>query len=450
MDFSNQSALNFALISQEYSPHAPGRWPSASMPTTPNVVESQLWMQFSWAQVAFTLIAIWPIIVAILRHSRERQRRKRFNFPTRDSFAQMTVRDAWAIQLDLMDTETSFFFMLALKFAIFSVNGIPSISSLLVRTNKLPSERVHLRYSMTSVMIAEFLAFPPDDERALQAISRMNNIHQTYQRAGQISNDDLLYTLGLFAYLPVRWVGKYDWRELTDMEKCALGTFWKDIGDCMEIDYSQLPSSKSGWKDGLHWLEEVTGWGDQYEEKNMIPCASNQLVALSAIGIILYIVPDFLKPTAKKMIFSLLEDRMIKALMLPESSELCKVSVKTILNARRYIVRYFFPPRPSCMRFQPLSAKADKDGRYYLQTYDSKPFYIKPTISSRWFSPAAIIRRVLGLPLPGDNGNKYHPRGYRLEELGPSWILARKTINQDVKIARQRLDQNHTTGCPFG
>ncbi|EGD98185.1 hypothetical protein TESG_05571 [Trichophyton tonsurans CBS 112818] len=450
MEFSNQSALDLVLISQEYSPHAPGRWPSASMPTTPNAVGTQSWMQLSWAQAAFTLIVIWPLIVAILRQSRERQRRKRFNFPTRDSFAKMTVRDAWAIQLDLMDTETSFFFMLALKFAIFSVNGIPSISSLLVRTNKLPSERVHLRYSMTSVMIAEFLAFPPDDERALQAISRMNNIHQTYQRAGKISNDDLLYTLGLFAYLPVQWVGKYDWRELTDMEKCALGTFWKDIGDCMEIDYSQLPSFKSGWKDGLHWLEEVTEWGDRYEEKNMVPCASNQLVALSAIGIILYIVPDFLKPTAKKMIFALLEDRMIKALMLPESSNLYKLSVKTILNARRHIVRYFFPPRPSCMRFQPLSNKADKDGRYYLQTYDSKPFYIKPTISSRWFSPAAIIRRVLGLPLPGDNGNEYYPRGYRLEELGPSWILDKKTINQDVKIARQKLDQNHTTGCPFG
>ncbi|EGE01608.1 hypothetical protein TEQG_00654 [Trichophyton equinum CBS 127.97] len=413
MEFSNQSALDLVLISQEYSPHAPGRWPSASMPTTPNAVGTQSWMQLSWAQAAFTLIVIWPLIVAILRQSRERQRRKRFNFPTRDSFAKMTVRDAWAIQLDLMDTETSFFFMLALKFAIFSVNGIPSISSLL-------------------------------------AISRMNNIHQTYQRAGKISNDDLLYTLGLFAYLPVRWVGKYDWRELTDMEKCALGTFWKDIGDCMEIDYSQLPSFKSGWKDGLHWLEEVTEWGDRYEEKNMVPCASNQLVALSAIGIILYIVPDFLKPTAKKMIFALLEDRMIKALMLPESSNLYKLSVKTILNARRYIVRYFFPPRPSCMRFQPLSNKADKDGRYYLQTYDSKPFYIKPTISSRWFSPAAIIRRVLGLPLPGDNGNEYYPRGYRLEELGPSWILDKKTINQDVKIARQKLDQNHTTGCPFG
>lgn len=168
---------------------------------------------------------------------------------------------------------------------------------------------------MTSVMIAEFLAFPPDDERALQAISRMNNIHQTYQKSGKILNDDMLYTLGLFAYLPVRWVGKYDWRALTDMEKCALGTFWKDIGDCMEIDYSQLPSFKSGWKDGLHWLEEITEWGDQYEKKNMVPCPSNRTVALSAIGIILYIVPDFLKPTAKKMIFALLEERMIKALM---------------------------------------------------------------------------------------------------------------------------------------
>ncbi|KAM5472938.1 hypothetical protein MauCBS54593_002651 [Microsporum audouinii] len=393
---------------------------------------------------------LWPPIVASLRYSRERQRRKRFYFPTRESFAKMTVRDAWAIQLDLMDTETSSIFMLALKFAIFSVNGIPSISSLLVKTNKLPSERVHLRYSMTSVMIAEFLAFPPDDERALQAICRMNNIHQTYQKAGKILNDDLLYTLGLFAYLPVRWVGKYDWRELTDMEKCALGTFWKDIGDCMEIDYSALPSSKSGWKDGLHWLEEVTEWGDWYEQKNMVPNINNQRVALSAIDIILYTVPNFLKPTAKKMVFALLEDRMIKALMLPEPSKVYKFSVNTILDARRYIVRYFFPPRPSCMRFQPLSLKPDENGRYYLQTYDSKPFYIKPTLLSRWFSPTAIIRRVLGLPLPGDGGNEYCPRGYRLEELGPSWILAKKSIEHDVRIAREKLNENHTTGCPFG
>lgn len=66
MNFSSQSALDFVLISQEYSPHAPGRWPSASIPTTPNAVGSQSWMQFSWAQVAFTLIVIWPLIVAIL------------------------------------------------------------------------------------------------------------------------------------------------------------------------------------------------------------------------------------------------------------------------------------------------------------------------------------------------------------------------------------------------
>ncbi|KAK2875008.1 hypothetical protein FQN49_001870 [Arthroderma sp. PD_2] len=450
MNSSDQPSLNFVLIPHGYDSKIHGIWPPTSILATEKTVTTRSWMPFSWVQVALSFILIWPLIVAGLRYHREQQRKRRFPFPTRESFAKMTVRDAWAIQLDLMDTETSSIFLLALKFAIFSVNGIPSISTLLVKTNKLPSERVHLRYSMTSVMIAEFLAFPPDDERALQAICRMNNIHQTYQRAGQILNDDLLYTLGLFAYLPVRWVGKYDWRELTDMEKCALGTFWKDIGDCMEIDYSDLPSSKTGWKDGLHWLEEVIEWGDRYEQRNMVPCVSNQRVALSAIDIILYTIPGFLRPLATKMIFALLEDRMIKALMLPEPSKFYKISVNAILDARRYIVRYFFPPRPSYLRFQPLSAKPDKDGRYYLQTYDSKPFYIKPTLASRWLTPTAIIRRLLGLPLPGDDGNEYSPRGYRLEELGPSWILRKKSIETDVRVAREKLNKNHTTGCPFG
>lgn len=121
MNFSDQSALNFVLVSQEYSHDTPGRWPSASILFTQKAVERLSWMTFSWVQVTSILIVVWPLTVAILRYLREQQRRKRFNFPTRESFAKMTVRDAWAIQLNLMDTETSFFFMLALKFAIFSV-----------------------------------------------------------------------------------------------------------------------------------------------------------------------------------------------------------------------------------------------------------------------------------------------------------------------------------------
>lgn len=177
---------------------------------------------------------------------------------------------------------------------------------------------------MTSVMIAEFLAFSPDDERAMEAISRMNNIHQTYQKSGQLLDDDLLYTLGLFAYLPIRWVAKYDWRELSDMEKCALGTFWKDIGDSMEIDYSSLPSAATGWKDGLHWIEEMMAWGDEYERKNMVPDINNQRVAMAAINIMIWTVPSFMRPFATNLLLSLLEERMLRALMYVATPFRCK------------------------------------------------------------------------------------------------------------------------------
>ena len=38
----------------------------------------------------------------------------------------------------------------------------------------------------------------PHDVRTIKAIARMNTIHARYQKAGKISNDDLLYTLSVF------------------------------------------------------------------------------------------------------------------------------------------------------------------------------------------------------------------------------------------------------------
>lgn len=113
-------------------------------------------------------------------------------------------------------------------------------------------------------------------------------------------------------------------------------------------------------------------------------------------------------------------------------------------------MRYFFPPRPEFLNFAPLSAEPDANGRYFLRTYDSKPFYIKPTIYNRWLAPGALIRRMIGLPLPGDDGKEFFPTGYRLEELGPAHIIRKKTVEHDVSLVRARLDKNHTSGCPFG
>lgn len=58
----------------------------------------------------------------------------------------------------------------------------------------------------------------PTSERATSAIARMNWLHGRYQKAGKISNDDMLYTLALFLLEPERWIRLYEWRDLTEME----------------------------------------------------------------------------------------------------------------------------------------------------------------------------------------------------------------------------------------
>jgi hypothetical protein len=60
------------------------------------------------------------------------------------------------------------------------------------------------------------LEIPPITSKDSLTVSR------NYQKKGLISNDDMLYTLSVFALEPVRWVKRYEWREMTPMEICAL------------------------------------------------------------------------------------------------------------------------------------------------------------------------------------------------------------------------------------
>ena len=103
----------------------------------------------------------------------------------------------------------------------------------------------------------------------------------------------MLYTLSLFALEPARWVERYEWRCLTEMELCACGTYWKAMGDAMMIPYNQLPSYKAGWKDRLIWLDDIKKWSLEYEEKYMLRATSNNRLAESHLDLL------FFKPEQK-------------------------------------------------------------------------------------------------------------------------------------------------------
>ena len=190
------------------------------------------------------------------------------------------------------------------------------MSSLLVATGQLASiETASKRVADTGVLLLEFALNEPTSERAIQAIARMNYLHAGYIKAGKIKNDDLLYTLSLFALEPARWVRKYEWRHLTELELCACGTYWKSMGDAMDISYSNLPSSRLGWKDGLQWLYEIEAWSLKYEETYMVPAVTNKKLADSHLEILCFNVPAGLLGPCQRLFSVVLGERLRKAMM---------------------------------------------------------------------------------------------------------------------------------------
>lgn len=194
--------------------------------------------------------------------------------------------------------------------------GVPSISSLLVATGQLKhSDTASKRAADAGVLILEFVLNKPTSERAIEATARMNYLHSPYRKSGKITDDDFLYTLSIFALEPSRWINRYDWRSLSDLEMCACGTYWKNMGDAMDVSYTKLPSSAKGWQDGLHWLKELEEWGDEYEKAHMVPADTNKQLADSQLDIMLPLWPARFRHACRMILIVLLGDRLRRSMM---------------------------------------------------------------------------------------------------------------------------------------
>lgn len=256
----------------------------------------------------------------------------------------------------------------------------------------------------------------------------------------------MLYTLGLFAIQPIRFIGNFEWRELSGLERCAIGTFWKSVGDALGIDYERLPSGNSGFKDGLHWLEEITTWSDAYEERCMIPHVKNRETADQTTAMLVYMLPKRLHPVGLKFVSFMMDDRLRRAMLYDAPPPLYTTIFSTLLNTRRFVLRYLTPPRPYFMRYMSLTETPDEDNRIFMTQWDAAPYYVKPSVWNRW-SPTAWVTWVLGRPLPGDEGERYYPRGYRIEDVGPRYFEGRGGKSMEGFVEEYKMVR--TGGCPF-
>ena len=392
-------------------------------------------------------VILYPLICALLRHRRLRSTLKTFPYTSRRSFSTMTTSDAFRIQQTIAELEFPFTYEKGLQFALFRTYGIPSISKLLVQTSQLSNNATATkRYADTTVLTIDFTLYPPGSERAKEALARMNYIHGLYIKSGKISNDDLLYTLSLFTWEPVRWVDRHEWRHLEDFEKCAFGTFWKGVGDAMGIDYGTLKSGSEGWVDGLQWMEELADWAEEYEKAQMVPHLDNFKTAEETVAILLYSVPSWGKAFGKRLVTVLMDEQLRKAMMYERPPQWLITLTHLILDLRKYMLRFLSLPRPFFLAAKGTTEARSKDGRFFLLNQDSAPWYIKPTLWNR-YGPSTWMTRLMGLPLPGDDGNRYSPKGYTITEVGPDNLRGKGT--EFLKAEKERVGKVRGGGCPF-
>lgn len=83
----------------------------------------------------------------------------------------------------------------------------------------------------------------------------------------------------------------------------------------MNISYEPLPSYSTGWKDGLHWIEELYAWAQAYEEREMVPNKWNKQTADETVTMLLYGMPKPLWPIGRNLVRALMDDRLRKAMM---------------------------------------------------------------------------------------------------------------------------------------
>ncbi|EAA33961.2 hypothetical protein GE21DRAFT_2972 [Neurospora crassa] len=447
------------------TPSPPDSLMSAIMPSLP-LPTSLVW---SWTTILTVLTPSYLLLIRYLRFQRLHSYRTRFphyfspdGSPT--NLDKMTLQDAHRIHMDLSQREFPYLYRRSLFFALFKTYSIPSISSLLLATGQLSATKsASKRATDTEVLIGEIIINPPWEKRGLEALARMNWLHGRWQKAGRIKNGDMLYTLSMFALEPARWIGRWEWRKVSVVERCALGVVWREVGELMGIGMEDLDrfgrrKKKEGeegeeGESGLEWMEKMKRWSDWYEDTEVRYTESNEKVAKHTVDLLLLSQPSFLRGVGKGFIGVLMGKKLREAMNFPEPPQWQEKTLTWILLFRRWLLLHLSPPRPEWM----VLHKIDKDvdpatGKYHYNVYELDPWYVKPTFWKRW-GPSALLSRLAGAPVPGDGDSRFQPEGYHIHEVGPEKLRGqgKEEIEEMVKdLERRRLEVLAKGGCIGG
>ncbi|KAF9890227.1 hypothetical protein FE257_006139 [Aspergillus nanangensis] len=150
----------------------------------------------------------------------------------------------------------------------------------------------------------------------------------------------------------------------------------------------------------------------------------------------------------ERVIATRLEDNSRVSMGLAHPGMIVGSSVGLFMAVRRFILRYLSFPRPGFLAVRLLNDSPDSwTGRYIATQWLDNPWYIKPTLLSRW-GPKALAVRFFGTGnLPSKNG-QFRDEGYDIRTIGPGSMENKGQAEVDAMFADLKK-RNMTATCPF-
>lgn len=249
--------------------------------------------------------------------------------------------------------------------------------------------------------------------------NRINYLHARH--GSKITNEDMLFTLCLFIFEPLRLCEEYEWRAPTDLERKARFVWYRELGIRMGI--TNIPSTR----------EALVIWRDQYQAEKMVYAPSNTLAGEATLELLLRPLPSLLRPSARQAAMVLLPSSVRVAFGWPAAPAYLCTLLPLVLKSRATFIRYCLPPR---QQPHPLYSGVMKRSNE-LQTNEGTFYKREAYLFEPWYTSSSSMNTLwsyLGYQLPS---KEYQKEGYRIESVGPKYLEDQgreKTLTLAAKI----------------
>ena len=225
-----------------------------------------------------------------------------------------------AILIDHVFTED---FLASMELGQLTTFGIPSISKVLHGTRQY-EEAGTKRLDDTLAMGLELFKGLQTPQAAAM-LEHLNAIHSHYP----ITNDDNLYTLSTLSIDLDRWLSRYGFRQLREIERRALHRFAQVLGGKMNI--TDIPATH----------EAFVAWRLDYEATHRRFHPNNMAVASGAAKGLAAMLPVGMRWLTLPLLASLVDEELRAALGLRKAPLPFRVAVAAGMRARRWTRRFF-------------------------------------------------------------------------------------------------------------